>query len=119
MSFDRHDKGAGKISIIFWILVLGLLILAAFETIPQYYARYELGLAFDRTLEQVDVGMTDGEIREVISDSYKILKIVDHLSGEVEITRRYNDVNLYYEWSVDFGLPFTPMTYPYVFYVQR
>ncbi len=116
----RSRKGEGLIQVLVWVVILALIVIAAIQIVPALFDRYELGLAQTNTLKHVNVNSSDEEVRAVLHNAYKTLKLLEEYSpADVEITRRYELVSLRYEWNIDLGIPFTSITYPLTFSVEH
>ena len=115
----RGQEGEGRLSFLLWLLILGAVGTLAWQVVPAYYERYEVGLAFERALETVNPEMPDEEIRTAVGVAYRNLKLEGHSPGKIRISRKYGKVNLRYSYDVEIGLPFTPLGYRIPMTVSR
>lgn len=113
------EKGLGTIGILVFLGIVVMIIAFLWQVVPAYYDRYEIELALERTIEDVNLDMTDEEVLDVARHAFEMLKIKGHNPNDIEIEHVNDKVQLTYQYEIRLGVPFTNLYHPLVITVQR
>lgn len=115
-----NRKGEGALSLLFTLVVIIIVGAIVWQVVGTFYQRYEIGLALDRAANQLEVSMSDEEIRVIAVKEFNKLKLPEiHDVNNIVISRKYDKANLTYRYVVEVGIPFTPVVYPWELVVEK